>query len=463
MSVLGPLVTWLEDRTGLVSRVGALARHRVPPDARWLYVFGSAVLFAFLLQVVTGIALAFVYVSSTGGAYQSLREITEAVPWGRVLRGMHFFGASAMIALLGVHLVRVFLTGAYKFPREVSWLSGVVLLLLTLAMGFSGQVLRWDQNAVWSLVVAGEQAGRVPVIGEFLAHLTLGGRTLGADTLSRFFAIHVFIIPGLIAAIVGLHLYLVLRNGISEPPRAERPVDPTSYRSWYQKMLEQRGVPFWPDAAWRDALFGSLVIAGVVVLAVVFGPPALDRAPDPSNVQAQPRPDWYFLFYFALLALMPHSLESVAMIVAPLLVFAALLLVPILSHKGQRSPARRPWAMMTVIGTITILAALTVAGERADWSPSFSTPPLPASAILSAKPIAAEGAGLFYERGCLYCHTVADIGGKRGPDLTFVGRRLTRDEMIIRVLNGGYNMPAYGAILPPDQLDALVAFLESRR
>ncbi|MEZ4837451.1 MAG: cytochrome b N-terminal domain-containing protein, partial [Caldilineaceae bacterium] len=259
-NILRSLWATVDDRTGISEAFGPILSHPVPPNAGWWYVFGSATLTAFIVQVVTGIALATAYVPSTAEAYNSLHFITTGSWFGYLLRGMHFYGASAMVVLIGIHAARTFLMASYKFPREFNWLTGVVLLFLTLAMGFTGQLLRWDQNAIWSVVVGAEQAGRTPLLGQTLADFLLAGKTLGAQTLSRFFSFHVFFIPALIFGLVGFHLFLVLRNGISEPPQAGRPVDPKRYRQWYHGLLQREGVPFWPDAAWRDVLFGAVVV-----------------------------------------------------------------------------------------------------------------------------------------------------------------------------------------------------------
>jgi len=172
---------------------------------------------------ITGIALATLYAPSPEGAYESLRYITHDAAFGHVLRGLHYFGASAMIVLIGAHLARVYLTASYKYPREVNWVTGTVLLLLTLIMAFTGQVIRWDQNGIWSMVVAAEQAGRIPWIGRWIAHFMLAGYHLGGPTLTRSFSWHVFFIPALLFTGIGLHIYLVLRNGISEPPERSVP------------------------------------------------------------------------------------------------------------------------------------------------------------------------------------------------------------------------------------------------
>ncbi len=283
-------LAWLEDRTGLVSWFRWAMEHPVPPRTGWWYVFGSATLIAFLLQVVTGIALATAYVPSSGQAYDSLKFITDQALMGRFLRGMHYFGSSAMVVLIGIHVARTYLMGAYKFPRELNWLTGAVLLLLTMALAFTGQLLRWDQTAVWSVIVGAAQAGRVPVIGDQLARFLLAGDTVGGATLSRFFAFHVFFIPAIVFAFVGLHLMLVLRHGISERPERGVPVDKATYRQRYQELLAKEGVPFWPDAAWRDVAFGAGVVFLVAVLAIVVGHPRSASRPIPASSRRIPSP-----------------------------------------------------------------------------------------------------------------------------------------------------------------------------
>ena len=461
MNIPRAVWNWLDDRTGINEAIKPIAEHPVPPDTGWLYVFGSATLFAFILQVATGIALATSYVSSAGQAYDSLQFISNDT-FGRVLRGMHYFGASAMVLLIGLHMVRVFLTGAYKFPREVNWLTGGVLLLVTLVMAFTGQLLRWDQNAVWSVVVAAQQAGRVPLVGKFMARFLIAGDTVGGATLSRFFSFHVFFVPAIIFLFLGIHLALVLRNGISEPAEAGQPVDPKTYRQRYEGILKERGVPFWPDAAWRDVMAGMAMIVVVAILALIIGPPVLGKPPDPTIIQAYPRPDWYLLWYFAVLALIPPGLEPYVIVLGPTLLGIGLLLLPFLSNRGERHPLRRPWAMGTVLVVVMMIGILWYIGDRSPWSPDFTTQPLPASAVGTTTGPVAQGATLFYQKGCQNCHTVDGQGGTRGPNLSAVGNRLTTDQMTIRILNGGTNMPAYAGTLSPDELDALVAFLHSR-
>ncbi|MCC6382997.1 MAG: cytochrome b N-terminal domain-containing protein [Dehalococcoidia bacterium] len=466
MKVLRGAWHWLDERGGFAKAFGPVIRHRVPPESAqgrsaWLYVWGVATLAAFLLQVVTGVILATAYVPSTAHAYDSLQFITQDATLGTMLRGMHYFGASAMVVLLAIHMVRVFLTGSYKVPRELNWLSGVVLLALTFGMAFTGQLLRWDSDAVGSVFVAAEQAGRLPLIGSAVAHFILAGQNVGAATLSRFFALHVFILPGLIFLVIGFHLYLVLHNGVSELPASGRRVDRRAYRTWYHSLLDRSGKAYFPNAAWREFLVAATIVAIVAALALTLGPKELTGPPDPTNTQASPRPDWYLLWIFALLAVIPTALEDYVIVLGPLVVAILLIALPFVAGGGERALRRRPWAPAFVAASAVVVGALLYTGVREPWAPRFGTQPLSAAVVGTSSGQVYDGSQAFYALGCQYCHTVKGQGGIRGPDLTNVVNRLTEADIRAYILRGRPEMPAYQTIISASQLDAILRFLEA--
>jgi menaquinol-cytochrome c reductase cytochrome b subunit len=215
-------VDWIDERTSLSGGVRWLLFRKVPRGINWFYTLGSATMFAFLNQAVTGVFLAMYYrpgiSGGSDGAYESIRYITDDAFLGQLVRSMHKWGASVMIILIFLHMARVFFFGAYKYPRELTWIIGVVLLILTLAMGFTGYLLPFDQQSYWATIVGVNINGTGPFIGPYLSDFLRGGPEFGATTLSRFYAIHMMLIPGLIAALIGAHLYLITKLGISAPP-----------------------------------------------------------------------------------------------------------------------------------------------------------------------------------------------------------------------------------------------------
>ena len=209
---------WLEERSGLVGATRYFLFRKVPRDTSWFHTLGSATLTAFLVQTVTGVVLAMYYKPDPDTAYQSIQAITNDVTLGWLVRGMHKWGACVFIILMFFHMARVFLFGAYKYPRELNWIIGVLLLAMGMLEGFTGYLLPWDQTAYWATVVGINLNGTAPVLGPFLAQFLSGGAEIGGDTLSKFYALHMLVIPGAIFALIGLHLYLVIRLGVTSPP-----------------------------------------------------------------------------------------------------------------------------------------------------------------------------------------------------------------------------------------------------
>jgi quinol---cytochrome c reductase cytochrome b subunit, bacillus type len=211
-------IDWLEERSGLVGGVRYFLFRKVPSDTNWMQTLGSATLTAFIVQAVTGVILAMYYQPTPTGAYKSIQNITDDVTLGWLVRGMHKWGASVFIILMFLHMGRVFLFGAYKYPRELNWIVGVLLLVMGMTEGFTGYLLPWDQTAYWATVVGINLNGTAPFLGPWLAQFLRGGQEIGAETLTRFYSLHMLLIPGAIIGLILLHLYLVVRLGVTSPP-----------------------------------------------------------------------------------------------------------------------------------------------------------------------------------------------------------------------------------------------------
>jgi ubiquinol-cytochrome c reductase cytochrome b subunit len=454
---------WLEQRLQLEGPVKDAILHPVPKNtASWWYVFGSAAFTLLILQIITGILLAIVYVPSGADAWSSLQILNHQLPLGWFLRAMHGWGSNFMVAVVLIHMCQVFLFGAYKFPRELTWILGVFMLLMTLGMAFTGQVLRFDQDAYWGLGIGASIVSRVPLIGGPAVKLMLGGPIIAGATLTRFFALHVFVIPGVLLLFTALHVWMVLKLGINDWPMPGRTVNRKTYLQEYHHLAHTDGIPFVPGAFWKDLIFSAAILAAVAVCAAVFGPYGPTGQPDPSIIQTVPKPDFFFLWLYAVLSYLPADLETPFLLTAPILGIAVLLALPFYAGEGEKSWHRRPVAVLVLAlvavswGTFTHLATYT------PWSPvmnGWSGDPVPVKMVHNLSPLERQGAVVFQAKQCRNCHALGGEGGQRGPALDTVATRMTEDQLIRQVVQGGGNMPAYGKSLSPSEVTALVRFL----
>ena len=454
---------WLDDRLALGRLYEHTIGHQIPASsASWWYVFGSATLVCLIVQVVTGICLALVYVPSPDDAYASLEYLDYEQPFGWYLRGLHYWGSNFMVALVTIHMVQIFLFGAYKYPRELTWMVGCALFLATIGMAFTGQTMRFDQDAYWGVEIIVSILGRLPGVGEYATHLLQGGPIVGAETLSRFFALHVFVIPGALIGLLVIHIRLVLVLGISEYPVAGKHVEPGAYSDDYEGVVKRTGIRLMPEGGGKDLVFGALVLLAIVLCAALIGPKIPNGPADPTLIQTVPRPDFYFLSLFAAFALMPPYLESVVIVYVMPLAIVLLFAVPFISRGRERHPSRRPGAVIAVILVLLSLFTLTWEGVKSPWSPqmdAWSGVAVQPRFVRGRSPLEHAGATVLQAKQCRNCHALDGAGGKRGPDLAGVATRLTEDQLVRQVLQGGGNMPAYGKHLAPHEVTALVAFL----
>jgi ubiquinol-cytochrome c reductase cytochrome b subunit len=292
----------------------------------------------------------------------------------------------------------------------------------------------------------------------------LGGPIIAGATLSRFFALHVFLIPALLIGFVVLHVLMVLTLGINDWPMPGRVVRRATYIDEYHALIKQDGEPFFPYGIWKDLAFAGCVLLAVAGCALLFGPFGPTGKPDPTIIQTVPKPDYFFLWLYALLSLLPASLETPALLIGPVVAIIALVLLPFLSGEGEKSWRRRPIAVLTVLLIALTLGTFTRLAQVAPWSPrmnAWSGEPVPLRFLHGTTALERQGALIFQAKQCRNCHALDQKGGERGPALDSVAARLTQDQLIRQVIQGGGNMPAYARNLSPAETTALVAFLQT--
>src|SRR5580704_7566486 len=344
---------WLNRRTGLDDLLHFTLDEPIPGGARFAYIFGSGLLFLFLSQVITGVFLALYYVPSADHAHKTVAYITKEVTAGSFLRSLHFYGASAMVVVLFLHLSQTFVYGSYKGRRELLWLSGCVLFGLVLAMAFTGYLLPWDQRAYFATAVGTNAVSEMPWIGESIKRLMRGGTEMGTLTISRFFVAHVFLIPAFIFALVASHIFLFRKAGAAGPVN-EDPYHP-----------KQKAESFYPRQVLMDLSLTALLIIGLGLLCflvpIQLGPPA-----NPADAQYIPRPEWYYLPIFQWLKYWHGSAAIVGVLVIPVLLVFAVLALPFVDRGIERRPWKRPAALGGYAFVVFSLVGLGVRSEYLD-------------------------------------------------------------------------------------------------
>ena len=468
---MGPLYRWLDERLDVAGLRRALLDREVPDRLTWWHTLGSASLAVFLLQAVTGTVLATYYSPSPDHAYTSIQYIDRSVAGGALLRGMHHWGASAMVVLVLAHMVRVFVLGAYKYPREINWLVGLGLLAAVLGFGFTGYLLPWDEKAYWATQVGTGMAGTTPVVGAWLVALLRGGTELGAATMARFYAFHVLWLPGLLVLLALPHLAMVIRQGIAPRPGAleagapERTSD-VAYAGYYRTAYaatKRSGVRFWPDIIAKDAVVAALTI-GIIVALAWAAPPTLDGPADPTNVVYVPRPEWYFLPLYQLLKLVPGSLESVVAVGVPTALACVLVTLPFFDRGSARNLLHRPIALASL--TVVLGGSGLLLGAALRESGPAAVP----EAGRTLTTVEMAGRAIFQTQQCGSCHRVGSQGtSDEGPDLTEVGLRHSAAWMHSfieqpRRFRRDAKMPAFGfPKLSHQEIEELAQYLSSLR
>jgi ubiquinol-cytochrome c reductase cytochrome b subunit len=516
---------WLDDRLGAKLLKRHLLDEPLPAGTGWWFTLGSLLLFGLTVQVITGILLAIYYAPTPDHAWDSVRYISTQVRGGAFLRGLHHWGASVVVVAAVLHVLRVIAFASYRKPRELNWIVGILLLLTILAFGLTGYLLPWDQRAYWATVVTINIVRLTPLAGELVATLMMGGAEVGALTLTRWYAIHVMVLPLVLTGLVVLHLYLMRRHGISGPARP---------RPGPSQM-------FYPYQMARDLTMAAIV--GTILAGLAWiGAPALEPPADPTSSDYLPRPEWYFLGLFQLLKYFPGKLEIIGALIIPGLVMTLLVLLPWIDRTGPREWRSRRLVLSVVATGVATVIALTTLGamdtpevaargwnlrEQAgalivlsdtrctrchaadkmapaiepgrisktqEWLAAHAADPevigpgvrpapdaneAESAAILAALARLRSGPPpaldpetrrmtLLVNRHCINCHKIDGVGGTDGPDLSKVGGKLDLDTIVRRIMSptdvqSDAEMPEFASKLKPEEIAAIARWLVVRK
>jgi ubiquinol-cytochrome c reductase cytochrome b subunit len=414
---------WLDERVGWRAAWKVLADETVPGGARWSYVFGSVLVFLLVVQAVTGVLLAAHYVPSAKDAWASVAYLQRDVTLGWFVRGLHSTGASAMLLLVDVHLLQVTFYGAYRRPREVNWWIGLALMALLFAFALTGYLLPYDQKGYWATQVATSLVGALPLVGDWARRVLFGGNAYGTLTITRFYALHVLVLPAAVALLTAVHVALMRKHGITPPARLG------------EAELRARAVPFWPSQALRDLVAMAVVLAVMVVLVARTHGASLEAPADPAS-SYDARPEWYFLPLYQLLKFFPGRWEVAAALGLPLVAGGFLFALPLL----DRGPSRDVRARKRFVGAVVALLTGALAlGAQAAWQDAHSeayrkfrvrADAAAARALeLAAQGMPAGGGTAVYDNDpaararrvfadrCAGCHVYQGAGERRAPEL----------------------------------------------
>jgi ubiquinol-cytochrome c reductase cytochrome b subunit len=405
---LAEFIEAFDQRTGLHTGLRNFLYEEIPASSGWHQVFGSVALFLIMIQFFTGIMLAFNYAPTTGLAYDSVRYILTEVTAGRLMRGLHHWGASMIVVVVVLHMSQVFLWGAYKKPREGTWVVGVILLLLTLAYGLTGYLLPWDNRAYWGTVVATQIGATVPLMGPYVSQLLGSTGDIGVVTFARFYALHVLLLPPATMLLIGLHVYLVRRHGVV--PALGDELKPKK--------------SFYPGQVFKDTTAVFIAFAILFTMAVAVRVP-LERMADPTDTSYIPRPEWYFLFLFQILKIFEGPLEVVGTVILPTVAILALIAMPFVDRSRLVRVRQRTLAMGTVFlaavgwGGLTLAAIKTTPPQTEASLIDFSGP----IQWMQLKPAELSGIHYYRQENCKGCHNVTGTEAKTGPILLNTSKR----------------------------------------